>query len=192
MQAVERRSRRRGEPPLDPVGEIGRAVDDHAQPVVIFAEIGILDHLLQIGRRHETADANAGPHDQKIEQRLGQHPRAAKPPGAGMVCASSATPCGGQRIAGPVGRHRTSGVGALLRPASRSPRSARERPRDRRRARQDQHRDRMSPRAARNSWNRHDRPVRSGQVPGGAGAMAKSPRLIAASAQARPPPENIA
>ena len=42
------------------------------------------------------------------------------------------------------------------------------------------------------SSKRQDNPDRSGTVPGGAGAIANSPRLIAASAQPRPPPENIA
>ena len=52
--------------------------------------------------------------------------------------------------------------------------------------------DRISPRTAGISSNRHDRPLRSGRVPGGAAATANSPAFIAASAQASPPPENIA
>ena len=36
-----------------------RAIEDHPQPVVIFAEVGILHHLLQIGLPHEIADLDA-------------------------------------------------------------------------------------------------------------------------------------
>jgi len=50
----------------------------------------------------------------------------------------------------------------------------------------------MTPRAAGISSNRHDRPERSGCVPGTAGLIANSPRFMAASAQPSPPPENIA
>jgi len=49
--------------------------------------------------------------------------------------------------------------------------------------------DRMRPRVDGISSNRHDSPVKSGGVPGGAFGTANSPRFIAASAQPRPPPE---
>src|SRR6478752_5539692 len=42
------------------------------------------------------------------------------------------------------------------------------------------------------SFQRQDRPVRSGRSPGGAACRVKRPAFIARSAQARPPPENIA
>ena len=52
--------------------------------------------------------------------------------------------------------------------------------------------ERMSPRVEGISSNRQESPDRSGWVPGSAFGTANSPRFIAASAQPRPPPENIA
>src|SRR6185437_4826030 len=43
--------------------ELLGAIEDHAQAIVIFAEIGILDHLPQIVLRHELADLDAEAHD---------------------------------------------------------------------------------------------------------------------------------
>ena len=50
-----------------------RAIEDHAQSVVIFAEVGILHHLLHIGLRHEAADADAEAHDEIGKQRMREH-----------------------------------------------------------------------------------------------------------------------
>ena len=52
--------------------------------------------------------------------------------------------------------------------------------------------DRIRPCVAGMSSQRQDRPLRSGRVPGAAGGTAKRPSFMAASAHARPPPENIA
>jgi len=52
--------------------------------------------------------------------------------------------------------------------------------------------DRINPREAGITSKRQDRPDRSGCVPAGASLTANSPCFIAASAQASPPPENIA
>ncbi len=52
--------------------------------------------------------------------------------------------------------------------------------------------DRIRPRVAGMSFQRQERPVRSGRVPSGAAGTAYAPAFIARSAQARPPPKNIA
>jgi hypothetical protein len=52
--------------------------------------------------------------------------------------------------------------------------------------------ERIMPRREAMGENRQESPARSGRVPGGAGASANSPRFMAASAHARPPPEKIA
>src|ERR1700734_1993329 len=70
MQAIDRDPRSGGEIALERIGELGRAIENHAQPVVVFAEIGIFHDLLQIGFWYEAADADAGPHNQEIKERL--------------------------------------------------------------------------------------------------------------------------
>jgi hypothetical protein len=51
------------------IGKVGPAIENHAQPVVELAEIGIFDHLLQIGRGHEATHPNLVSQDQVIEER---------------------------------------------------------------------------------------------------------------------------
>ncbi len=52
--------------------------------------------------------------------------------------------------------------------------------------------DRMSPRVAGISFQRHDSPLKSGRVPDAAAGTANWPAFIARSAHASPPPMNIA
>ena len=59
VQAISRDSAgsSRGEALRQRALQFTRAIEDHAQSIVVFAEVGIFHHLLHIGFRHEAADA---------------------------------------------------------------------------------------------------------------------------------------
>ena len=46
---------------LQPVGEGGSAIERHAQAIVEFAEVGVLDELMPVMGRIEPADRQARP-----------------------------------------------------------------------------------------------------------------------------------
>src|SRR5437868_8949652 len=105
--------------------------------------------------------------------------------------ASSSIPFGGHRKAGPPGGTGRAASGEASTSSRISPitaRNASELPA----AGGITNNDRITPRRAGISEKRHDRPARSGIAPAGAGVTANSPRFMAASAQASPPPENMA
>jgi hypothetical protein len=55
------------------------AIKHHAQRIVEFAEVRILDDLLRVLRRDETADGNAEPHNDEIDKRRDQDLGLARP-----------------------------------------------------------------------------------------------------------------
>ena len=55
------------------VGERGRAIEDHAQAVVVFAEVGILHHLAQIFAGTKPPTRMPKRMIRKYEERLRQH-----------------------------------------------------------------------------------------------------------------------
>jgi hypothetical protein len=67
MQAIDGDAFGRGrrEPGLDRIGERGPAIDRHAQPVVVFAVVGIGDELVEVAARVEASDRDAQPQHEK-------------------------------------------------------------------------------------------------------------------------------
>ena len=110
---------------------------------------------------------------------------------SGEAFASSASPAGGQRSSGPAAG---TGRPASAPPSASASTSATKRSKDDAAApgAGTAMSDRITPRSAGISAKRHDSPLRSARVPCGAGSIVKAPAFICRSAQASPPPENIA
>ncbi len=95
--------------------QLFRAVEDHLQSVVIFSEVGILDHLLHVVLRHEIADLDAEAHHRIGPQRQREHEGATlqqRPAarGARLVFDALRRPAQRRTACG----HRPAGVGAAL------------------------------------------------------------------------------
>ena len=170
----------------------GRAVERHAQIVVELAEVRILHDLAAITGRVEIANANSELHDDVGDQCADEYLQSAKEERLADLARGGAS-------------RSTPGVASSRRALRRAPVSPlpgwpRDRP-----AVLDQGAERgitgvtgattserIRPCAAGMSSQRQVRPLKSGRVPAAAGGTANRPSFIAASAQASPPPENIA